>query len=62
MSVALAVRFDKHNEKYRCAGEWRENGLRNGRYVASAGYAHVNTIDCYGKNGADNEWLILALS
>jgi hypothetical protein len=28
--VALAVRLNRGNQKYRGAGEWRENGLRDG--------------------------------
>jgi hypothetical protein len=27
--VALAIRLDTANQEYRCAGEWRKNGLRH---------------------------------
>src|SRR5580704_6719698 len=43
--VALAVRLDARNQEYCGAGEWRKNGLRNRRWIFSAGYAHADIVD-----------------
>jgi hypothetical protein len=41
--VALPVRLNRDYEEYRCAGEWRKNGLRNRIYLA-AGCAHMTPV------------------
>ena len=43
--VALLVRLNADNKKYRGTGEWRKDGLRNRCWIFSAGWAHTNSLN-----------------